>query len=630
MLPGKVIPGETVENTEAEMEVLKRENIGLEEAAFGALERLDRDDDTTTLVRLAETELLADDKAELLLLEGEVAALDTAGDDAITELPLDDEGNEKPDVLTKDDDDGLAIDVVVLLEDPDYGLEAPGLDGMLKLDDTKLELADILEFMLALAVVIEDNEENIENELRRPSGNVEVFNGGTIVLKTLDEVGPEIPPNWLEDASTEDEKSEGRLDVAFMLVNDEVVDGIELSGGEEITGTATDVVESIVTVVVEPENTSVVVLVDVDGTVITSGVDVVEGLGKETVDLLLCPGFVEAVGTETRLLDGTTGVAGGFGTDGGLTVVVEVEVNVVVWPPDSVLVNVVSTLDVAGSGGVTGTAREDGVTKVTSVLTTIVVGPFGTVLVIVVRTPDATGGEGMGGTAEEEGAISVADELTIVVVVPPGTVLVSEFKTLDVTGGAGLGGRLGGRLGGDGVGGRPVEVGMTVVSEAVIIVVTPPWRVLVKVVTVLAVADCVGSGGAPKLEGDTGTGKGRGGCSTGVGELIGNAPTVDVEESDNVGPLLGSRLVIAVVTNVMPDRKVVLSVVTGVDGTDAGGGMTGAEFPGVVDIEARDVGATGSHEMTGVISGVLVTSVLNLLGGATPPIHSVVPLMTEK
>jgi hypothetical protein len=39
---------------------------------------------------------------------------------------------------------------------------------------------------------------------------------------------------------------------------------------------------------------------------------------------------------------------------------------------------------------------------------------------------------------------------------------------------------------------------------------------------------------------------------------------------------------------------------------------------------------TGTEEMMGVISGVMVDSVLNRLGGVMLFIHSVVPLMTEK
>lgn len=42
------------------------------------------------------------------------------------------------------------------------------------------------------------------------------------------------------------------------------------------------------------------------------------------------------------------------------------------------------------------------------------------------------------------------------------------------------------------------------------------------------------------------------------------------------------------------------------------------------------VGVFGIDEMIGVTSGVLVTRVLNRLGGAMLFIHSVVPLTTEK
>jgi hypothetical protein len=62
----------------------------------------------------------------------------------------------------------------------------------------------------------------------------------------------------------------------------------------------------------------------------------------------------------------------------------------------------------------------------------------------------------------------------------------------------------------------------------------------------------------------------------------------------------------------------------------AGSGRTGTVGLAEVTEGAPVVGCVGATETVGVISGVLVTRVLNRLGGATLFIHSVVPLTTEK
>lgn len=85
-----------------------------------------------------------------------------------------------------------------------------------------------------------------------------------------------------------------------------------------------------------------------------------------------------------------------------------------------------------------------------------------------------------------------------------------------------------------------------------------------------------------------------------------------------------------VVIKEVPERKVAVTVVAGIEGPGASVGTPGVGvLAGAVE-EAPNGGAFDIEEMTGVTSGVLVTIVLNRLGGAMLFIHSVVPLTTEK
>jgi hypothetical protein len=76
---------------------------------------------------------------------------------------------------------------------------------------------------------------------------------------------------------------------------------------------------------------------------------------------------------------------------------------------------------------------------------------------------------------------------------------------------------------------------------------------------------------------------------------------------------------------------VIVVVRRGDVGVGAGGGGTPGVRGCVVDIkDTPEVGADCGEESIEVTSGVLVTRVLNRVGGATLPNHPVVPFTTEK
>ena len=208
-----------------------------------------------------------------------------------------------------------------------------------------------------------------------------------------------------------------------------------------------------------------------------------------------------------------------------------------------------------------------------------------------------------------------------VVVCPPETMLVIVVKTLEVTGGTRLDGTAGGGgigvlepnggvVGGPGGPGGPDSVRLEVLKSGLLVGVWP-----------LVPAT---------LEGCEGAGQGREGCPMELEEIAGGGENAGVDDGGSGTPLLGGWLVITLVTNVVPERKVIVKVVVGAEGPGTAVGIPGVGVRVVILIEAPGEGVAGSDEMMGVISGVFVTRVLNLLGGATPPIHSVVPLITEK
>ena len=243
----------------------------------------------------------------------------------------------------------------------------------------------------------------------------------------------------------------------------------------EGAGTGIDVVDNDVTVVVRPEDTRVIVLVIVEGTVVRAGLlDAEEGVGNERVKPSLCVELVEPDGNNAGLPVDVDG------RDGGMMIVVEVEVNVVVWPPGNVLVKVVVTLDVTGSTGMMGAPGEDEVITVAEVRIIVVVGPSGTVLVSVVKTLDVTGGAGVGVSPGTVGLSVVTEVVVKVVVDPPETVLVKVVTVLEVVGSTN---------GGELPGGVPPR---TVVEVLVIVVVGPPGMVLVRITRAL---DVVGRAG---------------------------------------------------------------------------------------------------------------------------------------
>jgi hypothetical protein len=183
--------------------------------------------------------------------------------------------------------------------------------------------------------------------------------------------------------------------------------------------------------------------------------------------------------------------------------------------------------------------------------------------------------------------VTGVEVLVQVVVRPPGIVLVSILRIVEVTG----------------EGDEPVDVGDT---PPIVVVVTRvkavDWAlggILVVVVITLEVV-----------------------CRKGLeGALVGNVEdAADVNDGvdtmmllEKPGMLVGWPTL--VLRDVLPE-------------VDANCDEVGSPFAGLDETPESEV--SGTEEMIGVVSGVLVDSVLKRLGGVMLSIHSVVPLMTEK
>jgi hypothetical protein len=308
-------------------------------------------------------------------------------------------------------------------------------------------------------------------------------------------------------------------------------------------------------------------------------------------------------------------------------VVTTVVVILVVDPPELMLVSVVRALQV---DGIAGCPPGGALKMVVDVLVKTVVPPPGSEVVITTRTLEVVGWTGEPELPGRAAPIVVAMGIVMVVVCPPGMILVNVVKTLEVTGTVGLPGTPEG--GTDGVGG-PNE------GEVTILLMTAPGApggvtgcpgVILDTTDALGGNPIVGFG-----VGIAGVGHGRRGSPTGTRELEGGGAMIgggtekgDVDCGNGSGPVPGRLLVTTVVINAVPEGKVVVNVVATIGGAGAGGGIpeVGRAFGGAVE----GAGMTGSDEMAGVISAVLVTRVLNRLGGAMLFIHSVVPFTTEK
>jgi hypothetical protein len=308
-------------------------------------------------------------------------------------------------------------------------------------------------------------------------------------------------------------------------------------------------------------------------------------------------------------------------------VVTTVVVILVVDPPGLMLVSVVRALEVDGMAG----CPPDGALKmVVDMLVKTVVPPPGSEFVITTRTSEVVSWTEEPELPGRAAPIVVAVTIVIVVVCPPGMMLVNVVKTLEVTGTSGLPGTPeGGKDGADGING----------GEATMLLLTgagAPGGLTGCPGMILDAADALGGNPIVGFEvGITGVGHGRRGSPTGTRELEGDgamigdgAEKADVDCGNGSGPIPGRLLVTTVVINAVPEGKVVVNVVTTIGGAGAGGGIpeVGGAFGGAVE----GAGMTSSDEMTGVISAVLVTRVLNRLGGAMLFIHSVVPFTTEK
>jgi hypothetical protein len=121
LLPKEEVLDETTEEGKLledgrELAVLGGEEVAVDGEEFGVLEGLTEGDEDTILVEAIEDgRPLKDGEVELTLLRREDGALNREEDTVADALEMDAEGNENPDVLTGDDDDGVAV----MLRDPD-------------------------------------------------------------------------------------------------------------------------------------------------------------------------------------------------------------------------------------------------------------------------------------------------------------------------------------------------------------------------------------------------------------------------------------------------------------------------------------------------------------------------------
>jgi hypothetical protein len=183
--------------------------------------------------------------------------------------------------------------------------------------------------------------------------------------------------------------------------------------------------------------------------------------------------------------------------------------------------------------------------------------------------------------------MTVVEVLVQVVVCPPGIVLVSVLRILEVTG----------------EGDEPVDVSDTppvvVVVNLVRVVDWPLGAILIIVAVTLEV---VGTNGLDTTPVDSV--EDAADVNDGVDTMI---------LLEKTGMLVG--WLAGVLRDALPE-------------VDPNCDEVGSSFAGLDEMPEGEV--SGIEEMIGVISDVLVDSVLKRLGGVTLSIHSVVPLMTEK